>query len=274
MTRHSKNNTANPIFTYHERRKVKDFNTLRQRLGADSMRKCEHCWLCLSTAIKPVCTPAGYVFCKECILKCFEKQLTDHKRQVEDWKARAALQQAKRSEEAETTRESLKRQLVDSSVFGVNSLKTAKRRDTYDKADRDSSAVASDSSFWVAGAPGRADSNAKSVCDAGAPPKLKTSLKCPITGKPLKLRDLVDVHPDTAPESDDPDAGLIWVCSVSQRPISHNPALLDRATGRLVLKRYVEVADGENKFITLIPGGTGFAAHNGVLADKYRPALL
>ncbi|GBE61614.1 enos interacting domain containg protein [Babesia ovata] len=275
MTRHSKHNTGNAVFTYHERKKVKDFNTLRQRLGADSMRKCEHCWLCLSTAVKPVCTPAGYVFCKECILKCCAKQLEDHKREVEEWNAQLLHEEAKKAEEFHSTQESLKRKLVDTSVFGVSTVKSAKRQGSSAPNDREKAATAADSNFWVSTATRQGDTETKEERGARIPPKPKPGLKCPITGKPLKIKDLVEMNPDTE-ESDDPASGVTWVCSVSQQPISHNPVLLDRKTGKLVLRRYVKLSNAEEDglFIELIPGGTGFAAHNGVMAKKYREALL
>ncbi|GFE54627.1 enos interacting domain containg protein, putative [Babesia ovis] len=264
MTRHSKNNTANPIFTYHERQNVRDFNTQRQRLGADSMRRCEQCWLCLSTAVKPVCTLAGYVFCKECILKSCAKQLEEHKRALAKWEADQAAHQMRKAEERELSLEHTKRQLLDTGVYGVTSVKKSI------EPSCSNTTTTSDSNFWVAGAPSKRSAEDTAT---SAPSKLPKGLKCPITGKPIKLKELVDINPDISKDTDNGDP--VWLCSVSQRPISHHQAMLNRATGRVVLRRYVEVCDDTaNKFIALIPGGTGFAAHNGVVANKYRPALL
>ena len=36
MSRHSKNNTSSSVFTYAERKMIKDFGTQKQRLGVDS----------------------------------------------------------------------------------------------------------------------------------------------------------------------------------------------------------------------------------------------
>lgn len=37
MSRHSKNNTAAPVFTYHEKKMLKNqYGTIEQRLGTDS----------------------------------------------------------------------------------------------------------------------------------------------------------------------------------------------------------------------------------------------
>ncbi|ORM40654.1 Nitric oxide synthase-interacting -like protein [Babesia sp. Xinjiang] len=274
MTRHSKNNTSNPIFTYHERQNVRDFNPLRQRLGADSMRKCEQCWLCLSTAVKPVCTPAGYVFCKECILKCCARQLDEQKKEIEQWKCHLADSELRKAEERELSRECKKRHLIENGVFGISSVRGSKSRAVDLSTDSCSSISAlSDSNFWVAGAPERRPGD-KSVDKASSHcSRPKKGLKCPISGKPLRVKDLVDINPDIDRDSEN---GVSWLCSVSHQPILHHNVLLDRTTGKLILRRYVQVYDPgvDGQFIALIPGGTGFAAHNGVLANKYRPSML
>lgn len=77
MSRHSKNNTANSIFSYYERKKVKgssfletlarplfsfalsESGSVKGRCGEENLRKFEDCWLCLRPAVKPVCTPKG-----------------------------------------------------------------------------------------------------------------------------------------------------------------------------------------------------------------------
>nr|BAN65854.1 conserved hypothetical protein [Babesia bovis] len=262
MTRHSKNNTANPIFTYHERKNVKDFNTQRQRLGADSMRRCEQCCLCLSTAEKPVSTSHGYVYCKECILKCFEKQMDEYKRDHERYVKLQQMDHMRKAEKLEELQESKKRQLIDTGVYGISGIKKT-------KGEGKESSV-KDSSFWVAGVSTTSKGDETSTSLPEPPKKI---LRCPITGKPLKIKELVDIHPDLSENTDNGDP--IWICSVSQRPIGHKEVMLNRSTGRLVLRRYIEVCnDTDTKYIKLIPGGTAFSAHNNVIAKKYREALL
>jgi nitric oxide synthase-interacting protein len=76
MSRHSKNNTASSVFTYAERAKL-DYGTQKQRLGSDSLRKFDACFLCLTVARDPVCwylhiyptlSSKGHLACKECFL--------------------------------------------------------------------------------------------------------------------------------------------------------------------------------------------------------------
>ncbi|KAK1442726.1 nitric oxide synthase-interacting like protein [Babesia gibsoni] len=275
MTRHSKNNTANPIFTYHERRKVKDFNTLKQRLGRDSMRKCEQCWLCLSTAIKPVCTPLGYVYCKECILNNLSKQMEDYKQRLQEWEAQCVALERQKHDRDERKSEDRKRKLISESVYGISGVKTPKKENGVSDNTKNRDVSVPDSNFWVSGA-SAAEKSDDSAAGANLPSKPKSGMKCPITGHHLKLKDLVDMKPDTSDASSDAGSDRIWICSVSQKPISHHQAYLDRKTGKVLLKRYVTVSTSgeETQFISLIPAGTGFSAHNNVSAKKYRPALL
>jgi len=49
------------------------------------MRSFEHCWLCLRPALKPVCTPGGYLFCKDCIVLNLAKQKKDYEEQKLLW---------------------------------------------------------------------------------------------------------------------------------------------------------------------------------------------
>jgi nitric oxide synthase-interacting protein len=54
MSRHSKNNTSRPIFTYAERQKLKDYGTIKQRLGKDSLKDFDACSLCLHNLVMPL----------------------------------------------------------------------------------------------------------------------------------------------------------------------------------------------------------------------------
>jgi len=68
MSRHSKNNTANSVFTYAEKQKLENvYGTQKVRLGQDSQRRFEQCHLCLQKAKNPVICAKGHIFCKNCI---------------------------------------------------------------------------------------------------------------------------------------------------------------------------------------------------------------
>ncbi|KAK2198240.1 bifunctional Nitric oxide synthase-interacting protein [Babesia duncani] len=286
MTRHSKNNTAAPIFTYHERKNVKgtfvlifshciciDFNTLKQRLASDSLRKFEQCWLCLCIAINPVSTPEGYIFCKECILYSLSKQLEEYKLKKLKWEKQLQLYEQQLREKEQSEQEQLKRKILQENLCG--NLNTKKSKLSHDESVKSGFKPTIDStvlstSFWLPNDQGKGGGFSK----LDKPPvKPEKNLKCPITSKPLKLKDLITVNAEVSHEvEDDPTSPVIWLCSISKKPISHNKAILIKDTGQVVLQRFTDKLDA-TEFISLIPGGTGFAAHNSVEASKYRPVM-
>ncbi|ORE06811.1 hypothetical protein BCV72DRAFT_118746 [Rhizopus microsporus var. microsporus] len=106
MPRHSKNNTASSVFTYHEAHKL-EYGTKRQRLGRDSFRNYNACFLCLQTARDPVCCAEGHIACRECMyesilqqkeaIKLEQQQMEqrlqelNNKKQLQEEEARRAL---------------------------------------------------------------------------------------------------------------------------------------------------------------------------------------
>ena len=79
MSKHSKNNRGSSVFTYMERKMLKQKNLwgdIKGRLGQDNQKSFEQCSICLSLAINPVCCPKGSLFCKQCLLEnfLFQKQ--------------------------------------------------------------------------------------------------------------------------------------------------------------------------------------------------------
>ncbi|RUS29189.1 hypothetical protein BC938DRAFT_480943 [Jimgerdemannia flammicorona] len=96
MPRHSKNNTASSVFTYHESH-ILEYGTKKQRLGRDSFRDFDACHLCLQRARDPVCCPQGHLSCRECALENILAQKKETQRQLK-------LLEAKRAEEDEDRR--------------------------------------------------------------------------------------------------------------------------------------------------------------------------
>ncbi|KAB5589090.1 Nitric oxide synthase-interacting protein [Ceratobasidium theobromae] len=98
MTKHSRNNTANSVFSYAEYKKLSDYGTKKQRLGIDSMKRFDACTLCLQQAREPVACQEGHLYCKECIYTDLLSQKKDIKR------FKAKLEELAREEEAEKAR--------------------------------------------------------------------------------------------------------------------------------------------------------------------------
>ncbi|KAL7311284.1 hypothetical protein PS15m_009065 [Mucor circinelloides] len=104
MPRHSKNNTASSVFTYHESHTL-DYGTKRQRLGRDSFRNYDACFLCLQTARDPVCCGQGHLACRECMYENIlqQKQAIQHEQKMIELKHQESEQQ-KQLEELEAKR--------------------------------------------------------------------------------------------------------------------------------------------------------------------------
>ncbi|KAF9163152.1 hypothetical protein BGX21_001519 [Mortierella sp. AD011] len=106
MSRHSKNNTARGHFTYAEKQML-EYGTKKQRLGRDSMRDFDACFLCLQTARDPVCCPEGHLSCKECMYE----NILAQKQEIERQAKLCALQQEQEQQE-QTLKEELAQQII------------------------------------------------------------------------------------------------------------------------------------------------------------------
>ena len=79
MSKHSKNNRGSSVFTYMERKMLKQKNLwgdITGRLSQDNQKSFEQCSICLSFVVNPVCCYKGSIFCKQCLLEnfLFQKQ--------------------------------------------------------------------------------------------------------------------------------------------------------------------------------------------------------
>ncbi|KAJ1672315.1 hypothetical protein GGF44_005590 [Coemansia sp. RSA 1694] len=101
MVRHSKNNTASGVFTYAERQMV-DYGTKSKRLGSDSKRAFDACYLCLNTARVPMICSKGHISCKECVMQCILEQKQTIERAKQEY---AEFQKQEASALAERHRE-------------------------------------------------------------------------------------------------------------------------------------------------------------------------
>ena len=79
MSKHSKSNRGSSVFTYMERKMLKQKNLwgdIKGRLSQDNQKSFEQCSICLSFVVNPVCCYKGSIFCKQCLLEnfLFQKQ--------------------------------------------------------------------------------------------------------------------------------------------------------------------------------------------------------
>jgi nitric oxide synthase-interacting protein len=60
MSRHSKNNSSNGVFTYMEKKMLKGiWGSKDARIGLDSQKAFDQCNLCLTTVNEPMCCEKG-----------------------------------------------------------------------------------------------------------------------------------------------------------------------------------------------------------------------
>ncbi|KFG32060.1 Zn-finger, RING domain containing protein, partial [Toxoplasma gondii p89] len=72
-----------------------DVGTQRERLDTDALRRFEACWLCNRTALAPVCTPQGLVYCKQCLFFNFEDQKKRMAKELKEWEAQQIAKKEK-----------------------------------------------------------------------------------------------------------------------------------------------------------------------------------
>ncbi|CAG8691408.1 1070_t:CDS:2 [Cetraspora pellucida] len=136
MPRHSKNNTALSFFTYAEGKALK-YGTKKQRLGRDSMREFDACFLCLQRARDPICCEQGHLYCKECILENLLAQKKEIRRQQNLLEARAKdeIEESKRKEQLakEAVIHDFERQQVRIAPLGTKMEESTKTPDNSTK---------------------------------------------------------------------------------------------------------------------------------------------
>ncbi|CDJ41247.1 hypothetical protein, conserved [Eimeria tenella] len=287
MARHSKNATSAPFYSYHERKKIRALGvgTLKGRLDTRACRRFESCWLCLSPARNPLATPQGLIFCKECLFLNFESQKKKIQKETKAWEALQAQKEQEAAAAAEANATAAQRAFLEAEASLTletsaapaqtkNSPQSAEEfRQTLEQPTINSKEEARAKNFWV-------PENTPDEPEA----KLKEPQKgfcCPITGAPLRIKQLITVKPVLASKEDTENTR--WLCALSGREISHQKAAVVKSTGQVILLEYLEklvfgkkgaltsgVIDRKDT-VALIPGGTGFSAHNNVEVAVARP---
>lgn len=284
MTRHAKNVTAGNIYTSHERRKdarESGYGSEAIRLGKDSIKEFDCCCLTLQPCHMPVITPDGYLFDKEAILEYILHQKRDISKKLKEF----GKQRSKQQKEAEELAEAEKRSMV----------KTFVEKQNISTKDQKGAAAASSVSNMVGGR----DKDLPSFWIPSLTPessattlkKPDETVRCPMSGKPLRLKDLIPVTFTLAKDGD--KRALIakdvrYVCAVSNDILNNSvPCAVLRTSGNVVTMECVEkiikkdMIDPTNgkkmmdkDIIPLQRGATGFAGAGITLEAKVeRPVM-
>lgn len=266
MTRHGKNSTANPVYSYHEKKKDNNqsgYGSKEIRLGKDSVKGFDCCCLTLQPCRNPVITPDGYLFDKEAILEYIVRKKREIAKQLKEYEKSKARRDDEKSAAPETSQKSKETSSVSNMAAGKNKELP---------------------SFWI---PSLTPAAAKSQ-DVKKPDE---KVRCPMSGKPIKLKDLIDVKFTLAKGED--DKALIardvrYVCPVTNDVLGNSvPCAVLRTSGsvitiecieKLIKKDMVDPISGqklkEKDIIPLERGATGFSGAGIELkAKKDGPAM-
>lgn len=301
MTRHAKNCTAGTVYTYHERKKdtkKSGYGSKAVRLGKDSVKDFDCCSLTLQPCREPVITPDGFLYDREAILECLLHQKTESARKMKAFEKQKKKQEAEEIGKLEEKERSKVESFVNmekrittkpKSAFTVSN-ETSVEGDLADPVPSTSTGAAnSDSknknlpSFWV-----------PSLTPQAEPTLLKkpdTKTFCPMSGKPLRIKDLIPVKLTPIDEKDDRPMvakSERYKCAVTHDALGNSvPCAVLKNTGRVVTMDCIEklvkkdmlcpFTGAKLKDTDIIPlqrGGTGFAAAGVQLeAKKAGPVL-
>ncbi|XP_045135025.1 nitric oxide synthase-interacting protein homolog [Portunus trituberculatus] len=316
MTRHSKNCTASSVYSYHEKRKdakVSGYGTLQLRYGKDGVKDFDCCSLSLHPCRNPVITPEGHLFDKEAILEYIISKKNEISRKMKEYDRQCKKEQTELAELSEAENRSRVEKFLQTEMAVSSASQAAQGKGTSTTTTTTSTAT------QKAGTSGSAPPAGSSVSNmvAGREKKLPSfwipsltpgnkeakiakpdkTIMCPISGKPLKAKDLITVKFTLALDGDKGRGGAgpslegakeRYKCPVTGDVLRNNVAcVVLRPTGDVVTQRCVETIIRkdmkhpltgqtltEKDIITLQRGGTGFATANQHLAsEKARPVL-
>ncbi|KAI7697944.1 hypothetical protein SSS_00397 [Sarcoptes scabiei] len=211
MTRHSKNNTASSVYSYHERQrdtKQGSYGTQHHRLSKDSVKDFNACNLSLQACRNPVITPEGFLYDKESILEYIIKQKAKINRNLkryekEKQKEQIRLKELQESETIAKVQKFFKRE--NNVVDGFDKEKEASTSKS-NVSNMDNGKDKQLPSFWI---PNLTPSDKETIH------KPSTVVVCPMSGKPLKASHLIPIEFTLAdPEITDPRIAH-YKCAVS-----------------------------------------------------------
>ncbi|KAG1545223.1 hypothetical protein G6F49_010856 [Rhizopus delemar] len=279
MPRHSKNNTASSVFTYHEAHKL-DYGTKRQRLGRDSFRNYNACFLCLQTARDPVCCAEGHIACRECMYENILQQREAIKLEQQQTEQKLQELNNKKEMEEEEARRALLNEFdkTQNSMLGNRHRTNSKNEQDVDKPNSDKPEHDSISSNNSSGKKRKFEFTEEDIRSVAEKDMERTSLQLKVEKE----------------EAAKPKIASFWVPSLT--PAADNSLLkpvktqvlchaIEKAHS-LSMKSLIDVKfqnegndKGKNKvkskdIVDMTPEGTGFASSSTkAVAEKYTLAF-
>lgn len=277
MGRHSKNSTDKPYCTQQERADQK-WGSHIEKVDGDAQLPFGFCALSSHAPKDPVSTPHGVIYDKEYILEHLVKSRKEAQEKLILWDKQEKRKESHKAsvENEESMKEALefeKQELgggASSSVPGKVDTMMHGASQTYLHADKTEARAIS---FWV-----RENQLTAKAKDLEKP---SMATKCPMTGKKLKMKDLIPVKLERIDEKGQEQRGM-FCCAVTKRAIVHQQAILLKPSGivvdELCLKDIVKPSMTcpvtskrliESDLIKLRRGGSGFSSHSVIEKKQY-----
>lgn len=290
MTRHARNCTAGAVYTYHEKKKdaeASGYGTQNRRVGKDSVKDFDCCCLTLQPCANPVITSEGYLFDKEAIIQYIITKKNETSRKLKEYEKQKRKEKTELEELAEAERRSklndflkIEKNIVSNGSSSIKDKKSDEPSVSNMTEGRDKNLP----SFWI---PSKTPEVKKKKLE-----KPDKTVYCPMTGKPLKMKDLIDVKFTLVKDPDDKKSLIVkdnrYMCAVTHDVLSNSvPCAVIRTTGdvvtmecveKIIKKDWIHPLTGEKltekDIIPMQRGGTGYAQTNTNLEGKYeRPVL-
>ncbi|XP_069765229.1 nitric oxide synthase-interacting protein [Narcine bancroftii] len=292
MTRHGKNCTAGAVYTYYEKKKdtaVSGYGTQSLRLSKDAIKDFDCCCLSLQPCKDPVITPDGYIYEKEAILEYILHQKTEIAKKIKAYEKQKNAKKVEMAELAKAEKETkVKAFLEKESTIVSKPLNPFSSRAGEAQAGSSTKAIKQEEkdlpSFWIPSLTPEAKASTLSKPDK--------TIYCPMSGKPLKMKDLIPVN--FLPVDDKLDRVQLitkqerYICAVTRDALGNSvPCAVLRPSGAVVTMECVEklikpdmldpiseMRLTEKDIIPIQRGGTGFAGSGVKLeAKESRPVM-
>lgn len=277
MPRHSKNASDRAYMCNLELTQSQFNFTQSERIGTDSHLPFGFCCLSMKAPQNPVVTPEGFIYDRDFIIQYMAETKKDLLEKKEEYEAdqRRKAAQAKLNE----AKDQLKLlESFDSTEQGVLDKKTERivGRKTFTEIDK---AKFTKKSFWMAG------TEAGDAAPAEKENPIDMTVKCPMSGKRLRIKDLYPVEFKTFNEDAVKKGGEpgMFCCEVCGHTITVQQAYYLKPSKKVILDTVLQkvikpgmlcpitnkpLKDGD--IIKLQKAGTGFSAHNEVAVKRKR----
>ncbi|CAD1472401.1 unnamed protein product, partial [Heterotrigona itama] len=240
MTRHARNCTAGAVYTYHEKKKdatASGYGTNTQRVGKDSVKDFDCCCLTLQPCRNPVITKDGYLFDKEAILEYVLTKKKEYGRKLKEY------EKQKQQEQEQSNERSANEELQKLQKFLKGEKNIVSRSQIITKESTSSVSNMSNGndkmlpSFWI---PSKTP-EAKEITLQ----KPDKTIYCPLSGKPLKIKDLIPVKFTEVKDPDDKKSLIVkqarYMCPITHDILSNSvPCAVIRTTGDVITMECVE----------------------------------